>query len=315
MSSRSPERADPVLLSGGRALGHWIEAGGSPQRPVKLLRARLVWNAYWFERHFAWMEQYCCGTVLPSDPVFIVGLWRTGSTLLHQRLADATGWTTPRTWQCFAPAAFPLAPRPANRIARRPMDAGSITTFSPQEDEFAALLLGEESLYRSFIDPRRIAEIGALCGKWHASAAPLDAALSPRWQVFLRAVLHAKPGRLLLKSPNHTFRVPWLAERFPNAQFVWLRRPAADVNASAVRMWESMISRYALWNPTPGEVEGFVRHAIRSHDDVLDWARGALPDRIHLVDFATLLNDDGSVVTRLIEALGPRDTDAVARVA
>jgi hypothetical protein len=39
------------------------------------------------------------------------------------------------------------------------MDEGYIGTYSPQEDEFAALLLGEPSLYRAFIDPRRIDEL------------------------------------------------------------------------------------------------------------------------------------------------------------
>jgi hypothetical protein len=293
----------PVLFNGGERLCEWIESGGSPARPVALRGLRLHWSAFWFERYASMTARKCAMTSLPNNPTFIVGLWRTGSTALHRLLADATQWTTPRTWQCFRPADFLLAAPPRQRQVRRPMDEGYIETFSPQEDEFAALLLGEPSLYRAFIDPRRIDELMVQLEQWRE---PLDTGVQPlsgRWETFLKAVLAQTPGPLLLKSPNHTFRLPWIAKRFPEARFVWLTRPAPDVLSSNRRMWTSMIERYGLWRHNPTALDAFLRAAIRNHDELLEWARGALSERIHVVTFEETMRDPANVASRLIRDL------------
>jgi hypothetical protein len=167
------------------------------------------------------------------------------------------------------------------------MDAGVIDTYSPQEDEFAALLLGENSTYRAFIDPRRFAELEALLDEWRASmvAGAGTVPLSSQWEVFLRAVLAHSPGRLLLKSPNHTFRIPWLAMRFPNARFIWLTRRTSDVLRSNRRMWTAMAERYGQWRLDPAALDRFLQHALVSHDEILDWARRNIPERLFVTTF------------------------------
>jgi hypothetical protein len=264
----------------------------------------LRWSGFWFERYAAMTESKCASTALPSNPIFILGLWRTGSTVLHGLLTDATQWTTPRTWQCFRPADFLLAPPPPQRHVRRLTDDGYIGTFSPQEDEFASLLLGEASLYRAFIDPRRFDELADLLEQWRE---PLDTKVTPlsdRWETFLKAVSVQASGRLLLKSPNHTFRLPWLADRFPDAQFIWLTRPMPDVLTSNRRMWTAMIERYGLWHHNPAALDAFLRAAIRNHDELLGWARGALSERVHVVTFEEVIRDRGNLVCRLLRRLG-----------
>src|SRR5271156_4264092 len=179
----------PVLLRGGPDLLRWIEAGGPVDRRLSFQHSRQAWAAFWFERYAEITARRCATLTLPTKMVFIVGLWRTGSTALHRLLADATGWATPRTWQCFRPADFLLAPAPRGRQASRPMDEGLIGTFTPQEDEFAALLIGEPSLYRAFIDPRRLDELMDLFRQWQQPSLDLAAPpLSNRWEIFLKAV-------------------------------------------------------------------------------------------------------------------------------
>jgi hypothetical protein len=296
----------PILFHGGDRLRAWIESGGLPERPVGLRGLRLRWSGFWFERHAAMTARICAATVLPSNPTFIVGLWRTGSTALHGLLAEETRWTTPRTWQCFRPAEFLLMPQPRQREVRRPMDEWYIGTRSPQEDEFAALLLGEPSLYRAFIDPRRLDELTALLDQWRGQIDTGVEPLSNRWETFLKAVLVQTPGPLLLKSPNHTFRLPWLAKRFPDAQFIWITRSTSEVLASNCRMWAAMIERYGLWRHDPAALEAFLRIAIRNHDALLDWARGALSERIHVVTLEEVMRDGASLACRLHERLGTR---------
>ena len=184
------------------------------------------------------------------------------------------------------------------------MDEGYVGTYSPQEDEFASLLLGEPSLYRAFIDPRRIHELTEMLEQWPALLTTEVKPLSSRWETFLKAVIAQAPGPLLLKSPNHTFRLPWLAKRFPDAQFIWLTRATPDVLASNRRMWTAMMERYGLWRHDPAELETFLRTASRNHDALLDWARGALSDRIHFVTFEEVMNNRSNLASGLLERLG-----------
>jgi hypothetical protein len=306
MTTASDHRVRPVLFNGGDRLREWIEAGGSPERPTVLGGFRLRWSGFWFERYAAITARRCGSIALPHNPIFILGLWRTGSTVLHRLLTDATRWTTPRTWQCFRPADFLLAPPPRQRQVRRLTDDGHIGTFSPQEDEFAALLLGEPSLYRAFIDPRRFDELTGLLEQWRELLDAEVEPLSDRWETFLKAVFSLTPGRLILKSPNHTFRLPWLADRFPDAQFIWLTRPMPDVLASNRRMWTAMIERYGLWHHDPAALEAFLRTAIRNHDEILDWARSALSERVYVVPFQEVIKDGANLVSKVLGRLGTR---------
>jgi hypothetical protein len=301
--TNGPDVTHPVPLLGGRALLRWIDSGGSFDRRASHHRLRLRWAAFWFEHHLKLTSSRCAGCELPSAMIFILGLWRSGTTALHHALEEATGWTTPRTWQCFRPADFPLSAEPRDLQSTRPMDEGSIGTFTPQEDEFAALLLGESSVYRAFLDPRRFEELIPLLREWREPLNPRLPPLSSRWEVFLKAVTQRKPGPLLLKSPNHSFRLPWLAQRFKAAQFIWLTRSKSDVMASNLRMWTAMIERYSLWRGDPRMLHQFLDDALTNHDDILDWAREAIPDRIHIFPFERVINDRASLVTDLLAKL------------
>lgn len=285
-------------LFGARALAEWVRAGGRPTRRVPAYVPRSWWHAKWFEHNWKTQASRLEKTKLPDDPVFIVGLWRSGTTALHEVLAAATGWPTPQTWQCFNPSSCFLAPPPADGVPTyRPMDQGRITAWSPQEDEFALLLLGEPSLYRAFIDPRRLLACAeALCSSGNT---PLE-----RWQTFLRGI--SVSGRpLLLKSPTHTFRISRLRAMFPRARFVWMARHPGEVLASNLRMWRAMVDLYALWHCPTGLLEAFL-------DRVLDACSRALAecldemqrDDLLWVDFEELRTAPRATLERVLTFLG-----------
>jgi hypothetical protein len=293
----------PVPLLGGQALLRWIDEGGAFHRSSLLHRRRLLWAAFWFERHLKLTANRCAATELPTKLIFIVGLWRCGTTALHYALKEATGWTTPQTWQCFNPADFLLMPTPRELETSRPMDEGRIGTFTPQEDEFAALLLGEDSVYRAFIDPRRLTELAPLLRQWQEPLSTGFSPLSANWEVFLKGVSRRSKNPLILKSPNHTYRLPWLAKRFPEGQFIWLTRSKQDVLASNLRMWAAMIDRYSLWRGDLRMLEKFLGCALLNHDELLDWGKRTISDRIHIVPFERVMQDRATVVSELLDSL------------
>ena len=280
------------MLYGGRALTEWVLEGGRPERAAFGYAARLRWHAFWFEHHWRTQAERLGALPLPQDPVFIVGPWRSGTTVLHELLAASTGWRTPLTWQCFNPSTcFLVRGPPREAMTQRPMDVGVISSNGPQEDEIATLLLGEDSVYRGFIDPRRLRACGDRL--WPAGTEPARAALSPdlsRWETFIRGIAaDLKTGRLLLKSPNHTFRLALLRRRFPRAQFVWIGRRSRELMVSNTKMWRTMMERYALWQCPAAELEGFVGDMVHACADALSQSLEDMsPEQLLWVDFESL---------------------------
>jgi hypothetical protein len=78
---------------------------------------------------------------------------------------------------------------------------------------------------------------------------PRQGRCADQWtrRAFLKAVIAQAPGPLLLKSPTHTFRLPWIAERFPDAQFIWLIRAAAKCGVLSTASRRS-VARGASWS-------------------------------------------------------------------
>ncbi len=292
----------------------WIRAGGRSSRAGPAHALRLWWHAKWFEVNWGSSTRRLANAPLPEDPVFVMGLWRSGTTVLHELLAACGRWATPQTWQCFNPSTcFLSGPPSEDAVARRPMDEGRIATLGPQEDEFALLLLGEPSAYRGFIDPRRLRECGQLL--WSEAEGPLL-----RWQDFLRGIAAASPGaRLLLKSPNHTFRLPLLRSLFPRAQFIWIGRDTGEVLASNRRMWRAMMEIYALWDCPSHAIEEFLQDMVRACAAALGrCVEGMPPERMLWVDFEQLHAHPKEVlqrVLRFIDSSPHHDAQAAGRAA
>ncbi len=254
----------PVLV-GGRVLTDWIRAGGRPDRASRAAVFLYSWRAFWFDQGLGLAR---AAAPVPSrfpegeGLLFVMGFWRSGTTVLHEMLAELPGWGAPETWQCMDPLAAMRGGRPpAGPAVRRPMDAVEVGPRSPQEDEFALLALGVPSLYRGFIDPRRLSDLRPLLdqGTW------LGQETGP-WTETLAGFLGLcqKEGQeaLAVKSPNHVFRYRALVRRFPRARFVWILRDPADLWASNVRMWQAMTDRYGLWHTPPGGLESFLESAL-----------------------------------------------------
>lgn len=92
-------------------------------------------------------------TQIEHAPIFVVGHWRSGTTLLHELLALDPNHAFPTTYECFAPQHFLFTTSWIPKLLRftvppkRPMDAMPVTFGSPQEDEFALVCMGSPSPY------------------------------------------------------------------------------------------------------------------------------------------------------------------------
>jgi omega-hydroxy-beta-dihydromenaquinone-9 sulfotransferase len=258
------------------------------------------------------------GILLPDDPIFILGHWRTGTTLLHELLSLDPRHRCPTTFECFLPNHFLLSERwlkPWTGFvlpAARPSDNMPVSWDLPQEDEFALALLGIPSPYWMIAFPN---EPPRCDDYFELDRLPEDE--RRRWKAalvtFLKQLTWKKPGRLVLKSPPHTFRLPVLNEMFPSARYMHVVRNPMEVFPSTCRLWKSLFAVHAYQKPTYRGLEEFVLATFARMHERLEVTRGLIPaDRFCELRYEELVLDPLAEMERIYEQLQLGDFDSVA---
>ena len=188
---------------------------------------------------------------LHSPPVFIIGHWRSGTTLLHELLVLDERLSSPSTFQCFAPEHFLVTEWFFRRFcrwmlpAKRPMDNMQTGWDRPQEDEFALLVMGVPSPYRRLAFPN-LPPVDLEYLDTEGLDEPRREAWGEPLVRFLKAVSWRTERPLVVKSPTHTGRIATLARIFPGAKFIHLTRNPETLFPSTVRLWQSLDAVQAL---------------------------------------------------------------------
>lgn len=186
-----------------------------------------------------------------QPPVFILGHWRSGTTLLHELMVLDERLTSPNSYQCFAPSHFVVTSWFAYRFlkfllpAKRPMDNMAMGWLRPQEDEFALANLGVPSTYRDITFPNGRPHDPEYLTLDGVPPEDLEIWKATLWR-FLRNVNYQDPRRIVLKSPPHTGRMRVLREMFPDARFVHITRDPLVVFPSTVNLWTQLYKKHAL---------------------------------------------------------------------
>ena len=301
----------PELFSAGTELVDWIAQGGRPLRGGQLWRWLYRWRGWFFQQSLRMLDRNHAAKPEPAPStdgnglIFVMGFWRSGTTLLHELLATHPRFGALLTWQCMNPANLLLgSDRIRGKTMVRPMDRMVITPTSPQEDEFALMAMGVPSLYRGFIDPRRLPELYPLlqqetwqadpCRVWHAAFSRfLHWCWKPEWQ------------GAIIKSPNHVFRVRSVMSRFPAAKLIWVLRTPKDLWSSNKTMWSAMIDRYGLWVCSAEELDAFLLEALERYADALRCMAAHFSKGLHIfLRFEDLANDPRASLQRITGDLG-----------
>lgn len=180
---------------------------------------------------------------LKGPPVFIIGHWRSGTTLMHELMSMDERLAFPTNFDAFIPhhflvsrfALYPLVKLLMPK--RRPMDNMALGLGSPQEDDFALCSYGAPTPYRRIAFPNRPNREHLGLNLQQMSPEVIDQ-LRESMQYFLKSLTVAYDSRLVLKSPPHTGRLKQLAEWFPEAKFVHMSRHPYKLVPSAMRLWK-----------------------------------------------------------------------------
>jgi omega-hydroxy-beta-dihydromenaquinone-9 sulfotransferase len=260
-----------------------------------------------------WLYRRKVSDTRVAPPLFILGIWRSGTTHLHNLLAQDDRFAYPTTYQTSYPHTFltteAINAKPLDYFLprKRPMDNVAFGFAEPQEDEFALCCLTGRALPLAWAFPRRATDYGRYLTLRGASAdevAEWKSALD--WLVRKLSFKYGKP--LVLKSPGHTCRIKVLLELFPEARFVHICRNPYDVFRSTRHLIRTATPVWALQRPDYSDLDD---RTIRQYWEVYNVffeERGLIP-KCHLyeIGFEALEADPIGQVRGVYEVLSLPD--------
>jgi hypothetical protein len=249
-------------------------------------------------------------TPIRESPLFILGHWRTGTTLLHELLILDKRYSFPTTYECLEPNHFLLTEKVLSRWlwflmpSRRPMDNMAAGWDRPQEDEFALCMMGQPSPYLTIAFPNRPPQDQEALDLEGLS--PLKRAAWKRaFLRLLRRITFRNPKRLVLKSPTHTCRIRTLLEVFPDARFVHIVRDPYVVFPSTVNLWKSLYRTHGLQTPTFAGLEEHVFSTFTHMYEKLEEGKKLVePSRFYELRYEDLIQNPIEEMRKLYEHLG-----------
>ncbi len=268
------------------------------------------------------LQQLSYGTrvkdvTIDQPPLFIIGHWRSGTTLLHELLVRDRRYAYPTTYECFAANHFLVTGSTFPKVlqfllpSKRPMDNMKLSFDHPQEDEFALISMGAPSPLLRIAFPNEPPPHLDFLDMEEASPAAVDA-----WKdcllSFVRSQTFLKEKRLVLKSPTHTGRVEVLSELFPGAQFIHMVRDPETLFPSNQRLWRALDEAQALQVPHHRELDDFVYTAFERMYRGFEQQRERIPTGcLAEARYEDLIRDPVEELRRIYEELALGEFESV----
>ncbi len=221
-----------------------------------LLKAALTGLISAFGVPFRWYESLAVDPKanrhrLKNPPVFILGHWRSGTTLLHNTLCQAPDAAFVSTYHSVFPnnlgskAIFKSFMK-ASMPDRRPSDNVKLSVDFPQEEEFTLGNLHPFSYYHFWYFPRKQKEYFNRYALFNNANDSTITQWKRHYRKLLnKAVLNTEGTQLFVKNPVNTARIPLLLETYPEAKFIHIYRNPIVVYLSTYKFFAELFP--TLW--------------------------------------------------------------------
>jgi len=246
----------------------------------------------------------------PFTPTFVLGHWRSGTTLLHSLLDMDDRWTSPTVFDTMNPYIFLSVPNEVLEMRRkqfqrkRAMDNVIFDPLSPGEDEFALGKISLRSPYIGWSFPKNEAYWDRFITFRDATPQEIE-----EWKQgflwFLKA-LHVKyESPMLLKSPPHTGRIRLILQLFPDAKFIAIHRNPYRVYRSTRHFYETALPQGYLQTPQDDAIhQGILRRYEEMHQAFFEDRRLIPPGNLYELAFEDLIDDPIREIRRIYEVMG-----------
>jgi hypothetical protein len=246
-----------------------------------------------------------------EPPVFIIGFWRSGTTLLHSLLCrdPHVGYVT--TFQGIFPNLVLTGNRWlkafTNRILprKRPFDSYPMDMDFPQEEEFAMMSIQARSFYRLFYFPKDFNDIYEK--ELHFERLP--AVTRKRWEkeyikLINKAMLNTGGIRYISKNPCNIFRIRTLTNLFPDARFIFIYRNPYPVVESLCRFVNEVLPGSELQHLEGGlQREKFAKLYKDAIDEYLIAKENIMPGNLMEIKYEEFIKQPAVILRDLYARL------------
>ena len=184
-------------------------------------------------------------------PIFIIGHWRTGTTLLHKLMSLDPNLIAPTLFHVAIPDGFlssykfykPIMKLMVSR--HRPMDMVKMGIDEPQEDEYAIFRMTDFSPLERLIFP----ETPGYFLMARDSFLPVEEKRT-EWDnallLFFRKLYYFSGKTIVSKNPFNSLRINELRKIFPEARFIHIYRHPFKVIPSTINMFDIVQNQNCL---------------------------------------------------------------------
>ena len=187
----------------------------------------------------------------PSDPVFVIGLPRSGTTFLFNLLSLDVAHRSPLYWEIMSP--LPITKnekeeykreRKINRelklaktLIPKLRAMHTIRANTPEECEQIATMNVRSFVYMCMADVPEYIDYLKYCS--------FDSVFMWHKRFFQALEVNGKPQRWLLKDPSHIGHLPEILKTYPNAKFIHIHRDPTDSVGSFCSLTKNVRSAFS----------------------------------------------------------------------
>ncbi|HHJ09525.1 MAG TPA: sulfotransferase [Bacteroidetes bacterium] len=273
-----------------------------------------LWEKIWFSKK---LKRYN----FKEPPVFIIGHWRSGTTLLHTSLCKdpEAGYVT--TYQSVFPnnlaSKWLFKPIMALKIPRcRPSDNMPLHPDYPQEDELAFSNCQPYAYYTFFYFPDKYKAIYDQ-SVHHKGLTPEE---KERWfaiyqNLLKKAMLNTGGKRLIIKNPVNTARIKHILKLYPDAKFLYIYRNPVSTFLSSRLFFQRLLPTITLRKLDNNAIEEMVFDVYsRLINDYLDQKNLIPQENILEIRYEDLIKDPEKCIKTIYSQLLKKDFNSVRNI-
>lgn len=246
-----------------------------------------------------------------KEPIFILGHWRSGTTLLHNLMCKDPEMGYATTYQTIFPNnlfsfqwLFKLFMRKL-MPDKRPVDNVSLHVDYPQEEEFALNNEIPFSFYNWWYFPK---DTRAIAKEYLFNETTKKEDIEYWKSNFIRFVkrclINTKGVRFVSKNPPHTARISQLLELYPKAKFIYIHRNPYEVVRSTFAFYKSILPATQLQEIDEDTLMDDILWVYRKMNEKYEAEKGLIPsENLIEIKYADLVGKPEKEIQQIYQNL------------